>query len=40
MLFGPYVRVHNFGSVRVSKWPPAGKILLTRLAICFLGISA
>ena len=33
MLFEPYVRFHDFSSVRVTEWPP------NRLTICFLGMS-
>ena len=41
MLFEPYVglRVHIFGSVRVTEWPPIGEKLLTRLTTCFYDIS-
>ena len=31
---------HIFSSVRVTEWPPIGELLLTRLTICFLGISS
>ena len=39
MLFEPYVRFRIFSSVRVTEWSPIGEYLLTRLTICFLGIS-
>ena len=39
MLLEPYVRLHIFSSIRVTEWPPIGEKLLTRLTICFLGIS-
>ena len=39
VLFEPYVRFHIFSSVRVTERPPIGEWLLTRLTICFLGIS-
>ena len=39
MLNEPYVCVHIFRLVRVTEWPPIGKYLLTRLTICFHGIS-
>ena len=39
MLFGPYVGFHILSSVRATEWPPIGEQLLTRLTICFLGIS-
>ena len=39
MLFEPYVRFFSFSSVRVTEWPPILEQLLTRLTICFLGIS-
>ena len=36
-LFEPHVRFHIL--VPFVEWPPIGKQLLTRLTICFLGIS-
>ena len=39
VLFEPYVHFHIFNSVRVTEWPPIGEWLLTRLTMCFLGIS-
>ena len=38
MLFEPYVRFHIL-VFQVTEWPPIGEKLLTRLTICFLGIS-
>ena len=38
MLLEPCVCFHIFIHVRVTKWPPIGKLLLTRVTICFLSI--
>ena len=38
MLFEPCVRFHIFISIRVTEWPPIGKLLLTLLTMCFLNI--
>ena len=38
MLFEPYVRFHILSLVRVAGWPPVEEWLLTRLAVCFLGV--
>ena len=32
--------VHVFGSVWVAGWPPFGKWLLARLAVCYLCVLA
>ena len=40
VLFDPYVRFLNFSSVGVTEWQPIVKKLLSRLTLCFLGISA
>ena len=34
----PYVCLYHFSSVWVTEWPPFGKKLLTRLAMCTLCI--
>ena len=43
MLFVPYMCFHSNRypnlTKTISEWPPIGKKLLTRLAICFLSIS-
>ena len=38
-VFVLFVHFHSFSSVRVNEWPPFVDLLLTRLMICFLGIS-
>ena len=30
-----YVCIYYFSSVMVAEWPPFGKVLITRFAICF-----
>ena len=40
VLLAPYVRFHIFNSVKVTEWPPIGKIAAHSANDMFHGISA